>query len=164
MNLSFFLCRNIWKGQVCSFSSERKWPMSVLRWRARRRQPEPLNARCMARYRKSLWQKMILYLLPMEAVQKERFTAIRIMPRQEMRKLETADAGLSGKILPVRIRHLDIRRNSAPILKRPTGNPPQWPLPMRKSFPISQRSANVIREQEKSWPVVLSAAEIPAGS
>ena len=51
-------------------------------------------------------------------------------------------------------RPLDIRRNSAPILQRQTGNPQQLPLSTIRSFRISPISANVIREPERLLPAV----------
>lgn len=58
------------------------------------------------------------------------------------------------KTLQNRIRPLDIRRNSAPILQRQTGNPQQLPLSTIRSFRISPISANVIREPERLLPAV----------
>ncbi len=98
--------------------------------------------------------RMIWYLLPTEAVQRERSTVTRITLQTEMRKFVQAAAGASGKISQNRIRPSDIRRNSAPILKRPTGNLQPLPLWMTRSFLILPTSASEIREAAKLLPAV----------
>ena len=99
------------------------------------------------------------YVVPAEAVsythldvykrqvQRERFTAIRIMRRMVMRKSEQAVSGASGKILPDRTRPSDIRRNSAQMWPRQTGSPQLSQHWMIRLFLILPTSANVTREQ-----------------
>ena len=54
-----------------------------------------------------------------------------------------------GKILQNRINHLDIRKNSAVILKRQTGSQQQLQLAMKRLFLISKIYARETQEQEK---------------
>ena len=98
--------------------------------------------------------KMTSYSLPTEAVQKARSTVIRTMHQTVMRKFVQAAAGHSGKISQHRIRPSDIRKNSAPISTRPTGNPRPSQLWMTRSFLILLTSANVIRVPAKLLQVV----------
>ena len=67
------------------------------------------------------------------------------------------------KTLQNKIRPLDIRRNSALMLPRPTGNLLPSPPWMTRSFRISPTSASVIREPEMWLPAVSSPAKILNG-
>ena len=98
--------------------------------------------------------KTTLYLLPTEAVQKARSMAIRTMHQTVMPRFVQAAAGPSGKISQHRIRPSDIRKNSAPISARPTGNLQQSQLWMTRSFHILPISANVILVPARLLPAV----------
>ena len=95
------------------------------------------------------------YLLPTEAVQRELSTVTRITLQMEMLRFVQAAAGAFGKILQNRIRLSDIRRNSAPILQRPTGNLQLLLHWMTRSFLILPTSASEIQRAERLLPAVL---------
>ena len=84
-------------------------------------------------------------LLRTDAVQRELSTVTRITLQMEMLRFVQAAAGAFGKILQNRIRLSDIRRNSAPTLRRPTGNLQLLLHWMTRSFLILPTSASEIR-------------------
>ena len=163
MNLWSCQCRNILKMLGLISSLIQKWRMLFSSLRMERRLRLWSSAKSMARKTALCWQKTTLYLLQTAAVQRERFTAIRIMRRMVMRKSEQAVSGASGKILPDRTRPSDIRRNSAQMWPRQTGSPQLSQHWMIRLFLILPTSANVIREQAMSLQEASSAVRIPVG-
>ena len=89
-----------------------------------------------------------------EAVQRVRSTATRTTRQTATRRSVPVAFGPCGKISQLRIRHSDIRRNSAQTLPRQTGNLLLSPLWMTVSSLISPTSASVTHVPARLLPVV----------
>ena len=77
------------------------------------------------------------------------------MRQTVMQRFVQAAVGIYGKILQNRTNHLDIRKNSAVILKRQTGSQQQLQLAMKRLFLISKIYVRETQEQEKLLQAVL---------